>query len=287
MAIDAVLTASDEETRKECVNKLKHLSAYTLTDTSLQAGYTARTRERLTAYANAHHASYSPTTTSKPCPKSTLTPRQLANRIHSTTSQGNPGKAARALDAEEIVPAVGADLDTLHRLHPHEPSITEPVPNVEVPFRMHHLTKALEDLPKGTAPGMSGMTFAHVRDACSSSNRCKQAMFHLIQAMLTNTLPGLDGLLDCDGIAFRKHNKGVRPIAISEVLYRLASKCAIAMVVDAEVPLAPLQHAFKVSGGTSILAHALQASVEADPSTVILSADFSNAFNTLKRASIL
>jgi hypothetical protein len=113
-----------------------------------------------------------------------------------------------------------------------------------------------------------------------------QSVYRLVKAMLTNSLDGLEDLLDCDGIAFRKPSGGVRPIAIGEVLYRIASKCALAMVEDAAISLAPLQHAYAVHGGPAIVGQALQAALEAHPDAVLLSADFHNAFNTLSRRSI-
>ena len=135
---------------------------------------------------------------------------------------------------------------------------------------------------------MSGMTLSHIKDACKQDRRCKQALHDLIKAMLNKSLPGLEDLTDCDGLPFgRDEDDKIRPIAVSEAIYRIASKCAITMVHDHEVSLSPLQHAFGVSGGPSIVAHALRAAITHDSSTVILSADFKNAFNTLTRASIL
>jgi hypothetical protein len=51
-----------------------------------------------------------------------------------------------------------------------------------------------------------------------NSAECKQAVFQIVKAQVTNSLDGLEDILDADGVAFCKPDGGVRPIAISEVL---------------------------------------------------------------------
>jgi hypothetical protein len=91
--------------------------------------------------------------------------------------------------------------------------------------------------------------------------------------------------------AHKKKGGGLRPIAVGEVLRRLTSKC-ISRAVRGEAlrVLAPLQMGVGVSLGCEAIVHAVNSVLE-DPSfkseskwTLLL--DFSNAFNSIKRAHL-
>ena len=89
-------------------------------------------------------------------------------------------------------------------------------------------------------------------------------------------------------IASKKDSGGFRPIAIGEVFYRLACHYVLHLV-QSSVPalLEPIQLA-QSPGGCERAVHFLQAALECkDADSVILSVDFSNAFNTLRREFML
>lgn len=58
------------------------------------------------------------------------------------------------------------------------------------------------------------------------------------------------------------------------------------MVKDSALLLAPVQQAFKVSGSTSMIAQALQAALGSNSEAALLTAVFSNAFNSIKHSAI-
>jgi hypothetical protein len=92
-------------------------------------------------------------------------------------------------------------------------------------------------------------------------------------------------------MALIKKCKGVRPIAMGEVLRRVASKCCCKLVVeDAKVFFGPYQVGVATSGATEAPVHVVREMARSygnDPGIIMLKVDFSNAFNNIERQNIL
>ena len=90
-------------------------------------------------------------------------------------------------------------------------------------------------------------------------------------------------------IALHKKEGGIRPIAISLILRRLAAKIGGFRVVQSfSSALAPLQLGYGVPSGCEAAAHAARQYLESMPSNhVLLKVDFRNAFNSVRRDKIL
>ena len=86
-----------------------------------------------------------------------------------------------------------------------------------------------------------------------------------------------------------KDDGGVRPIAISECFYKLASMYAMALVGDSLPAIfEPIQLGVGAKGGAGRALHVLQAGLETmGPDTILLKCDIKNAFNERKRGHIL
>jgi hypothetical protein len=85
------------------------------------------------------------------------------------------------------------------------------------------LANVLKAVPKGSATGPSGWTFEHTKAATSSSEEARSVVLRFVQALVHGKLSHLPRLLDARIIPLAKAHNGVRPIAISEVWYRLAA----------------------------------------------------------------
>ena len=92
----------------------------------------------------------------------------------------------------------------------------------------------------------------------------------------------------------KNSNKGVRPIACGEVVYRIAASLAIEKIsVPASSILLPNQFGVAIPGGSELIIHSLQHSLEpnplANPSDGLsaISVDFKNAFNSISRQHCL
>ena len=90
-------------------------------------------------------------------------------------------------------------------------------------------------------------------------------------------------------LAFAKKGGGVRPIAVGLTLRRLVSKVANFHAVQSCASiLAPRQLGVGIKGGAEALAHAARRYLSGmGPGQVLVKLDFSNAFNTLRRDSML
>jgi hypothetical protein len=77
------------------------------------------------------------------------------------------------------------------------------------------LSAVLTRLRHGTAPGVTGWTYAHILDATHRPS-ARRACIAFLNNMLTGHLPHVPELLDSDGLPLRKPAGGIRPIAIGE-----------------------------------------------------------------------
>jgi len=144
-------------------------------------------------------------------------------------------------------------------------------------------------LKNGSCGGPSGWTgdlvFALVADP-----DCVQGLCSLVVDMLNGHLPDraraylTSSLL----IPVNKSGGGIRPIAVSEVFYRLACIYALELVRDVLPDVfEPIQLGVGSVGGSERAVHLLQAGLATmGPDAVVLKCDFQNAFNERKREQI-
>jgi len=145
-------------------------------------------------------------------------------------------------------------------------------------------------LKNGSCGGPSGwtgdMVFALVGDL-----DCMQGLCSLVVDMLNGHLPDrARAYLTCSLlIPVNKPGGGIRPIAVSEVFYRLACVYALELVRDVLPDVfEPIQLGVGSVGGSERAVHLLQAGLATmGPDAVVLKCDFQNAFNERKREQIL
>ncbi|PGH38748.1 MAG: hypothetical protein CRN43_13210, partial [Candidatus Nephrothrix sp. EaCA] len=90
-------------------------------------------------------------------------------------------------------------------------------------------------------------------------------------------------------LALSKKDGGIRPIAVGYTWRRLAAKCANSYAVSRlSQLLAPIQLGVGIPGGAEAAVHATRRWVTTMPEdSVLVKLDFTNAFNTLRRDSLL
>jgi hypothetical protein len=212
-----------------------------------------------------------------------------AMRAHKQLALGNVSRAAACIEAAPLAELTPENLEALRALHPAAEPPPVPVTSaMPVTVSQDMLVEVLHELPKGSAPGPSGWTYEHIRAATSTTNSALGALLALMNAILSGKLPHLPVLLDCSLHAFEKPGgNGIRPIAVGEVLVRLAGLCAMAACPGAGPALAPLQLGVGVKGGSQIVGHSLRSGIEADPGSITVQLDFRNAFNSVHREAML
>jgi hypothetical protein len=125
----------------------------------------------------------------------------------------------------------------------------------------------------------------------AENNLLLEALTSFINLLLSGSVPECfhPAIFGASITALKKKNGGLRPIAVGYVWRRLAAKtCCIHVSERASHILSPRQLGFGVSGGAEAAAHATRLFVQ-NMSTehVLIKVDFSNAFNTIRRDTIL
>lgn len=217
-----------------------------------------------------------------------LEAKRKAQAIHRHLANGDVSKAAAVLDRKPLLAYSAVLAGQLQALHPDEaaPALPEAA-GAAAQVSAELLAQVVRRLKPGKSAGPSGGTYEHVQAAFHASADARAALLRLVNAMLAGQLPRDTALLDCRLIAVHKPDGGARPIAIGEVLVRIAGVCVLAANPELARDLAPLQQGVGVPGGAENVGHALRAGIAADPGCVTLKLDFRNAFGTLQRASML
>ena len=150
------------------------------------------------------------------------------------------------------------------------------------------VSKSLKTFKKGSAAGPSGLRPEHLKVATKfgspvAEEKVVTALTKLCNVVLAGKVPAdvapyffgarLHGALKKDG--------GVRPIAVGEVIQRLASKCAVSSLSQKVASyLSPFQLGVGVRGGCEAVVHAVRAFLDQDLEHLcFVQVDFINAFN--------
>ena len=115
----------------------------------------------------------------------------------------------------------------------------------------------------------------------------KQFFNLLIKQVVQNKAPGQQMLCASRLTPLAKPDGGVRPIAVGELFYRLIMKCVMRKYFYRS-SLHPFQLGVGSKGGVEPIVYAVDMFTQADTSAFshVISLDFSNAFNTIKRSTV-
>ena len=161
-------------------------------------------------------------------------------------------------------------------------------------FSESAILKGVRSFPSSSAPCPSGLRPSHLREAvdCPSPDRVNSVLSSLTKfAKFANLLAAgqtppsfLPHLCGAILLACQKKSRGLRPIAVGEVLRWLFSKClATAARLTSFSSLAPLQLGVGVGGGCEAIIHATSQLMSSSPVNQrwSLFLDFTNAFNSI------
>ncbi len=181
-------------------------------------------------------------------------------------------------------------LQKLRQLHPQR--VEEFLPKPEGSLFLVDAAEFLRfvrRLPKSSSPGPSAWTYELIQQVMGN-DICQAGMIALVTDILNGALcnRSSDLFLSATLTPIAK-GEGIRPIAIGEVFYRMASSFAVrSHISEIRSLLQPLQLGIATAGGCEIVLHALQAIHENEQEPrVIVSLDFSNAFQEISRSHIL
>jgi hypothetical protein len=208
--------------------------------------------------------------------------RKAAQVLHSTTQIADLRTAA----AQE----------TMLRLHPRPPSGTAlpTLPEGAPPSILEDdagMRRLLVQSDNGTSAGPSGWG-GNMLSILVQSDICRLGIIALLLDIINGELPddARQLLLTSRLVALTKPNSdGYRPIAVGELLYRLAAIVAVKRVsTGAAKLLAPHQYGIGVAAGAEKILHSLQHELaDTDKRLALLQLDITNAFNSCDRARVL
>ena len=222
----------------------------------------------------------------------------LAAVVSSKLEQGNFKAAVRLICSEDSPAALSSStINLLKEKHPAAPANRRPPPNpLDYSLTVDHacILQAIKSFPSGSSGGLDGLRPQHLRDLTSCQVECDAlipAICDFVNLLLAGVCP-VDVqpiLFGGNLIALAKKCGGVRPIVVGSTWRRLVAKCACTFASkQLSTYLAPYQLGVGVKGGAEAAAHAARRFISSTPSdSLLLKLDFSNAFNTLRRDSIL
>jgi len=227
--------------------------------------------------------------------------KYLASAVASKLEEGN-FKAAIRLICSEDKPALDTPetLAALRLKHPPAPvdRRTPCDPNsserfIALQVSKEEVAKAISSFPAGSAGGPDGITPQHLKDvvAFGVDDNIGQHLTDLVNLLLKGGLPEEvnDIIYGANLLALSKKDGGIRPIAVGYTWRRLAAKCANSYAVTRlSQLLAPIQLGVGIPGGAEAAVHATRRWLTTMPEdNVLVKLDFTNAFNTLRRDSLL
>jgi len=232
----------------------------------------------------------------------------LARLVARHVADGEPRKALNALMSHGLHdPEDPQVVEKLRALHPPcEEKLPPSLPKrLDGPMSGPEDVRAWEELvrsailrfPRGTAPGPSGLRASHLYDCVQRRGGgapLVSALAHLAQLWSSGGLPDGHEAIWCGAtlIPLKKADGGVRPVAIGETLRSLLGKTLLSMpqALDEVRRLQPTQVGLGMSGAVEAAGIGLQTLVDhlgPQANWAVLQVDVSNAFNTVRRTSIM
>ena len=221
-----------------------------------------------------------------------------ADRCTVLVQEGQYTRGLQALASAGMAEHNAATIREMQAKHPPAARVQPPLPTTNISqlaFNKKEVLQAAQSFRKGSAPGPSGKRPEHLKGATKASpgttaDRALQALTKLVNAMAAGRVPASVAPYLCGARlhAARKKDFTIRPIAVGNLLRRLAAKCfSSALANKAAALLAPHQLGVGVRGGCEAITHAVREAVEQDPSLWVLQADLVNAFNLQDRGNML
>ena len=226
----------------------------------------------------------------------------VLNSAIALAKEGSLGKACKVLTSSGIAADNEHTFQLLLDKHPHGPALvlpaSEATENNIVPLDFD-IQSVLRSFPKASACGPSGLRIQHLLGASEVPlpTGIGASLREVVNLLASGRAPvGVAKFLAGGSLIALVKNKpdsppDVRPIAVGEVLRRLASKC-LCRLTKAKAAEFFEGHQVGVAcpGGSELIVHGLRDCIEShwnDEDFVVLKIDFQNAFNMVSRQGLL
>ena len=228
---------------------------------------------------------------------------KLGRRVSAKLADGDVRGAVRLLSSDTgIAPNCQETLNKLKERHPRSPPdirlINPPDPDTEscLVATPEMVLKAVNTFPAGSAGGPDGLRPQHIKDLLAfSSGDARHKLLGSLTDLINLVLGGnvnlnvIPFVFGANLTALSKKNGDVRPIAVGNTIRRIAGKiCSKSIQELLGNMLQPIQLGFGTKGGCEAAVHVVRDFIYSQTALrVIFKADFSNAFNTIRRDALM
>ena len=226
--------------------------------------------------------------------------KSAARRASLKLEEGDVKGAIRTLCSDETMREPDEESwNILISKHPQAPSdrrtttrddITAAAP---VQVTLAEKREAIQSFPQGSAGGRDGLRPQHLKDMAAGDTGMAflASMTEFVNFLLMGNSPTFIRplLFGANLLALNKKGGGLRPIAVGSVIRRLSAKVASRKVTSkCAAILGPRQLGFGIPRGSEIAVNAVRLFLQnIRPEDICIKLDISNAFNCLRRDSML
>ncbi|KAL0206153.1 hypothetical protein P9112_001460 [Eukaryota sp. TZLM1-RC] len=206
--------------------------------------------------------------------------------------KGRYGSAKQCLFSSELAECNENTIAQLKSLHPVE-NFKCPKPNnvsywEQNPVTNDELIKLINHLPSGKAPGPSMITFDMLKSTINQCPECIDDLVFFFNKILTLKIKLPSEMTSSRLIALKKNESKIRPIAIGKSLSRILASAVFGRIgKKAKDFFSHFQFGIKTVDGASAAELSSDVFFNSNTSNYIFNLDFKNAFNAVKRSSIL
>jgi ribonuclease HI len=223
--------------------------------------------------------------------------RSRVLRAKAMVRRGLIREAVQLIERAPLPELTKERIDHLLSLHPRCRHAASPPPArstaIAAVITGEELKKMIKACDRGKSPGPSNLTAGHLA-GLATDPQCLEGLVAIVQDIVNGNLStsAIDIIASAVSVATDKGGDQVRPLAVPEVLYKVAAMFVIASI-EQHMPslFSTIQLGCGTRSGVEIAIHKTQTALEAQPGgigsdTVVLSLDFRNAFNERQRHTI-
>jgi hypothetical protein len=219
---------------------------------------------------------------------------RAVKRVIGLVKIGDMKRAIQTLSSNTPIASINEDtIAELNKLHPKQSQPLPPFPPSNAPriiVSRSKLSRIIRrKLNNGAAGGPSGWTGKHLQPLVTDKE-CMEGLAAMIEDICNGVIvdPLLrNRLLACSLTPLQKSNGGIRPVAVGEVLGKLASCYLISVCMKSESyrQLFPsIQEGVGIAGGCENVIHFIRAARKVmGDDTIVITVDFKNAYNMRRR----
>ena len=189
-------------------------------------------------------------------------------------------------------PALQAPAQNTGRTAHANPDGEDDDPDILKPFQLDvkQLKRAIATAPRASGGAGTGWLYEHLKAVVTTKPDLLPPLCDVLQVVASGRLhPDVARAMGASTLVpLGKEDAGIRPIAIGEVLYRTVGRAACRQKRnDFDSYFKPLQYGVMSPGGAEQILHTITAHLAKHQGHALVSLDSANAFNTVRRGTIL